>query len=440
MEYQFAARARQGERRSSELFVQNLGMSDLVPANQSPDDMVFVSEDEFGTVVAGSKSAVAEFVAEWQADFSITQRETTLSSSALDKVRSACAGILRSPDSASFLLRSESSSRAPVESVSYRRVTRSLETGRFTSNTPIPPELLAGGPQSALAAAMVISALESMIEPLQQSLDRIEDMTADILRLADAERTGDVFGRRRVLRRLTGELDNGAVLTETDWDSVSGLGPDLEIGVERLRHYSTRLLLDLRAEVAADDRADRLAKAVQKDRLGETLQLLLIAQESLFLWQRIRVERVELREGDHLPQVLESAKATLREHLAADVALVADLRSTLDTYGTLRVSEFHRKLSARRLKKNLTPLRADIDSFVTNRALQVAQWNEPKNPGVLDALRALKVAGENAVDASVETVGKAAELVQRSTESWSERRAQKSHQEGPADDKDIEKQ
>ena len=422
--------------------MQNLGMSDLVPANQSPDDMVFVSEDEFGTVVAGSKSAVAEFVGEWQANFSITQRETTLSSSALDKVRSACAGILRSPDSASFLLRSESSSRAPVESVSYRRVTRSLETGRFTSNTPIPPELLAGNPQSALAAAMVISALESMIEPLQQSLDRIEDMTADILRLADAERTGDVFGRRRVLRRLTGELDNGAVLTETDWDSVAGLGPDLEIGVERLRHYSTRLLLDLRADVAADDRADLLAKAVQKDRLGETLQLLLIAQESLFLWQRIRVERVELREADYLPQVLESAKATLREHLAADVALVADLRSTLDTYGTLRVSEFHRKLSARRLKKNLTPLRADIDSFVTNRALQVAQWNEPKNPGVLDALRALKVAGENAVDASVETVGRAAELVQRSTESWSERRARKSHQEGPADDNaiDIEKQ
>ncbi|WP_167325951.1 hypothetical protein [Rhodococcoides fascians] len=279
-----------------------------------------------------------------------------------------------------------------------------------------------------------------MIEPLQQSLDRIEDMTADILRLADAERTGDVFGRRRVLRRLTGELDNGAVLTETDWDSVSGLGPDLEIGVERLRHYSTRLLLDLRADVAADDRADLLAKAVQKDRLGETLQLLLIAQESLFLWQRIRVERVELREEEHLPQVLESAKAALREHLGADVALVADLRSTLDTYGTLRVSEFHRKLSARRLKKNLTPLRADIDSFVASRALQVAQWNEPKNPGVLDALRALKNAGDNAVDASVQTVGKAAEIVQRRTEAWSERRGNQSRQDGPADEIDIEKQ
>nr|WP_296777437.1 hypothetical protein [Rhodococcus sp. (in: high G+C Gram-positive bacteria)] len=276
-----------------------------------------------------------------------------------------------------------------------------------------------------------------MIEPLQQSLDRIEDMTADILRLADAERTGDVFGRRRVLRRLTGELDSGAMLTETDWDSVAALGPDLEIGVERLRHYSTRLLLDLRADVAADDRADLLAKAVQKDRLGETLQLLLIAQESLFLWQRIRVERVELREGDHLPQVLESAKATLREHLAADVALVADLRSTLDTYGTLRVSEFHRKLSARRLKKNLTPLRADIDSFVTSRALQVAEWNEPKNPGVLDALRALKSVGDNAVDAGVQTIGKAAEVVQRSTESWAERRVQKYNQEGPADDQGI---
>lgn len=413
-------------------------MSGLVPANQDPDDAVFVTDDEFGTVVAGSKSAVAEFVAEWQVDVSVEHREAVLAPSALDRVLSACAGILRSPNSASYLVRRESSSHVPVESVSYRRVTRSRETGRFTRNTPIPPEMLAGGPQGALAAATVISALESMIEPLQQSLDRIEGMTADILRLADAERTGDVFGRRRVLRSLTGELDNGAVLTETDWDSVAALGPDLEIGVERLRHYSTRLLLDLRAEVAADDRADLLAKAVQKDRLGETLQLLLIAQESLFLWQRIRVERVELRESEHLPQVLESARAILREHLAADVALVADLRSTLDTYGTLRVSEFHRKLSARRLKKHLTPLRADIDSFVTSRALQVAEWNEPENPGALDALRALKAVGDLAVDAGVQTVGKAAEAVQRSTESWAERRARKTEQPDPTNDVDVQ--
>ncbi|ORI21142.1 hypothetical protein [Rhodococcus sp. 1168] len=413
-------------------------MSELIPANQNPDDTVFVSEDEFGTVVAGSTSAVAEFVAEWQGNSSLAHREAVLPPSALRRVRAACAGVLRSPDSASYLIRGDSSSPAPGESVSYRRVTRSLETGRFTSNTPISPASLAGGPQIALATAAVISALESMIEPLQESLNRIEDTTADILRLADAERTGDVFGHRRVLQRLTGELDSGAVLTETDWSSVAALGPDLEIGVERLRNYSTRLLLDLRVDVAADDRADLLEKAVRKDRLGETLQLLLIAQESLFLWQRIRVERVELREDDHIPQVLESAKATLREHLAADVVLVANLRSTLGTYGTLRVSEFHRKLSARSLKKNLTPLRADIDSFVTSRALQVARWNEPTNPGVLDALRALKAAGDSAVDTGVQTVGKAAEAVQRSTESWSERRARKSQRQNPADDQLVE--
>lgn len=428
-----------GRRTSLQLFVQNGGMRDIVPAIQDPNHTVFVSEDEFGTVVAGQKTAVAEFVAEWRRDSSITHRETALSPSVLDRIRSACAGVVRSPEFASYLVRNVPQSRGPAESVSYRRVTRSLETERFTSNTPISPASMAGGPHIALATATLISALESMIEPLQASLDRLEDTTADILRLADAERTGDVFGHRRVLRRLTGELDNGAVLTETDWSSVAALGPDLEIGVERLRNYSTRLLLDLRADVAADDRADLLEKAVRKDRLGETLQLLLIAQESLFLWQRIRLERVELREHDHLPQVLESAKATLREHIAADTALVSSLRTTLDTYGTLRLSEFHRKLSARRLKKNLAPLRSDIDLFVTSRALQIAGWNEPKNPGVLDVLRAMKAVGDGAVEASVQTVGKAAEAVHRGSESWIDRRTRKSQEEDPADDLQVEK-
>ncbi|MCP9274039.1 hypothetical protein [Mycolicibacterium arenosum] len=48
----------------------------------------------------------------------------------------------------------------------------------------------------------------------------------------------------------------------------------------------------------------------------------MIAQESLFNWQRIRIARVEATQPDHLQQVLDDARELLARQLAEDDAMI----------------------------------------------------------------------------------------------------------------------
>lgn len=70
-------------------------------------------------------------------------------------------------------------------------------------------------------------------------------------------------------------------LRYTRTTSDTALGADLEVGVERLRFHAQKLLDSL--DASPSTRADQLADVLRKGRLLETLQLLIVAQQSLFL-------------------------------------------------------------------------------------------------------------------------------------------------------------
>jgi hypothetical protein len=72
-------------------------------------------------------------------------------------------------------------------------------------------------------------------------------------------------------------------LRYTRTTSDTALGADLEVGVERLRFHAQKLLDSLDAEASPSTRADQLADVLRKGRLLETLQLLIVAQQPLFL-------------------------------------------------------------------------------------------------------------------------------------------------------------
>ena len=165
------------------------------------------------------------------------------------------------------------------------------------------------------------------------------------------------------------------------------LGTDLEVGVERLREYAVRLVAELPVGARADDRAVRLDRVVRAGRLGEVLQLLVVAEQSLYLWQRVRLEQVRSREPDLLGHAVADADGVLAEHARADGELVTGLRSRLREYGELRVREFHRIFSGRRLHVQLAALREDLDEFSTARGLQIEAWEPLVAPTARDALR-----------------------------------------------------
>jgi hypothetical protein len=63
-----------------------------------------------------------------------------------------------------------------------------------------------------------------------------------------------------------------------------------------------------------------------------------VAEQSLYLWQRPRVERVQRTEPEYLGQAIAGAHAALAEHWQADSELADNLHRTLNDYGALRPS------------------------------------------------------------------------------------------------------
>lgn len=354
---------------------------------------VVVAEDPNGALLIGDDSAIAEFVARWQAEGAEVVAHSKVTGMGRVAAISKAADLGFTGASAVHYVRLHKAVGTAKGETAVIRMWVKAANGKIISNKAISPATLARtNPAATLGMIAVRAALTQAVEEITDAVERVEGKTDDVLRLANADRTGDVNGHYRLLRRRVAQLDQGAQLTDTDWSTVASLGPALEVGVERLRAYATRLVGDLPAGLKADERAERLDKAVQEGKLAETLRLLIVAEQSLYLWQRLRVERVEHSEPEHLDQAIAGAHATLAEHLHADAGLVEQLRMVLREYGVLQPLEFYRKLSGRKLRKHVGELRGDLDYFVQARGIQVGTWDPMITPTARDAISAAKVA------------------------------------------------
>ncbi|OBB22793.1 hypothetical protein A5763_21745 [Mycolicibacterium fortuitum] len=352
--------------------------------------------DEFGAVVIGTDDELTKFAQRWQeADGPGTV--AILSENDIQRLIQVAPQLIGAAKTARYVfgpaLWRQANGPAPGTLVTYHRMTRSASTGKILANPRVvmPPGAAAGaagGPPVMLALAGIEIALNQLADRIEARLDVIEDKVDEVLRLASAQRLGDVYGHLRLLKRRLSEVSGGNHLTNTDWSSIASLGTDLEVGVERLRRHALHLLASLRPDDPADKRADTLKGVVEKGRLSETLQLLLVAQQSLYMWQRLRLERVSSAEPDFLPQTIESARTTLREQLDADRELAVQLRSTMHKYAALRVTEVHHRLAARTLTKYREPLAEMVDRFIDIRGLQVDGWLGVPHATFRDALTA----------------------------------------------------
>jgi hypothetical protein len=139
----------------------------------------------------------------------------------------------------------------------------------------------------------------------------------------------------------------------------------------------------------AQERSQRLRVAVDESRIGQLLQLLVVAEDSLYLWQTVRIQRAQVSEPEHSPDVISSAKAQMRDDLKADGEVIKDLRKALISYGELRPLEVHGFRSRHRLQHDLERCRCDLDQFVEARRLQVEAWPDIRQPTLRDARQEL---------------------------------------------------
>lgn len=269
----------------------------------------------------------------------------------------------------------------------FRMMTRSADN-KFMQQLQWRPAAL--GPQQLTSIQMigVQLALKAAISEVEDSVHRVEGKVETVLQLAKANRAGDVLGTGTIVNRKVAYLEKHGSLPDADWDAVAGLGPTLNVTVEQLRNHVTRVLESLDPSLAVQDRAEKLAAAVDNSLIGETLSLLVVAEESLYKWQRLRLARVEATQPEHLPQVIQDARDLLMHQTTEDGKLYQLAHRVIDEFAKTSAIDGFRFRSVKQLIRDRDKLQADLDAFAGARRHQLDVWTALEAPGVREAVDA----------------------------------------------------
>lgn len=277
----------------------------------------------------------------------------------------------------------------------FFRMTTVGSGGQFLQQLQWRPVSL--GPTQMLSVQMIAlqMALKMAIAEVNESIKRVEGKVESVLKLAEADRIGDVRGQYATVVRMTRNLDRTGVLPATDWQSIAALGPDLIVVIEKLRAHVERTLDAFDASKPVQDRADVLKQAVEEKSIGATLNLLVLAEDSLNNWQRLRIARVQDVEPEHRQHVLDDAFDLLATQVAQDGALYRRATEVLETYRQTKAVDGFRYWSVRDIVKHSQSLKEDLDAFARARRHQLDDWQEIAVPSFGDAAsHVLGVAGE----------------------------------------------
>lgn len=277
---------------------------------------------------------------------------------------------------------SRSAARAPE----LRLLTRRPD-GTFLSNDLVDPALLLKlNPKVMLVSAALETLVQSLAD-IREALEEVKENIQELLKQSEADRLGDIYGRNKVLRRVIRGLDQGAPLTSADWDALASMGPDLQIGTERLRHYLKVSFHDLDYAAAPAKRAKQLQQFMESGCFVDQLKLLVVAEESLALYHRIRLERVRQTEPEAIAQTVSSIQHVLESNIEEDMALATQLNEVIEDFAVLRPAEGLGIRVRGKLEKLRVELKESSDAFVRHRAGQVADWELGEHANVQDAFR-----------------------------------------------------
>jgi hypothetical protein len=281
----------------------------------------------------------------------------------------------------------------------YRMMTRGAD-GKFLKQLQWKSTSLS--PQRLISVQMIAVqiGLTTAIAQVDESVRRVEGKVDAVLALAEANRAGDVIGNHTTVARLVRYLDKNGSLPDALWESVAGLGTSLAATVEQLRNYAGRVLaaLDPSQESLAD-RATALRNAIKNSKFGETLDLLIVAEESLYLWQRLLIARVGATQRDHLETVIEDSRHLLREHFELDGQLYQKAKAVIEETARRDDLDGFRFITVQKLTHDRDTLGAFLDDFARARRHQAETWKPLEDPGVLEAASA-------SVEKAVESTGR----------------------------------
>ncbi len=246
------------------------------------------------------------------------------------------------------------------------------------------------GPEAMMSAQLIAMqmALKSAVAEMEDAVRRVEDKVEAVLEVARAQRAGDVLGNNLTVTRMVDSLAKYGSLPDAYWDSVAALGPALNVTVEQLRNHVTRSLASFDHTMAVQQRAEKLRNAMNDNRIGDALSLLVIAEESLHKWRRLSLARIESTQPEQLLRAIDEARELVERHLGEDLRIYRDAKDVLDRFGKLSAIDGFRFSSVRALARQQCALREELDSFAKAPHQQVQTWEDFHIPSVLDAAMA----------------------------------------------------
>lgn len=359
-------------------------------------DSVVVMEQAGVIVLGGPSALVAELIA---ADPVLREAAPLpLAGGAASGAMTSLAGLMGSPDAKQVVFQlddkgMEMYQRGTLVSKGegWTRTFGKAADGTFSGHGAIKPLMLA--PQQILTAQLAITtvALTAAIREVQEAVERVERKVDVLKDLVEADRLGAILGAHRSLHRRAEQLDFNGAISDTDWSAIDGLGVEIEQQIESLRSFVRK-----RLQAAHDEGmriADRRDAISYVEELAETLKLLVVAQDSLFLFQQLRLVRIRDRE----PHLLDAAITEANELLAAqkreDLELLAAVRAIVSGRVEVKALEIHRFMSARGVIATASTVDESLAAFSTQRTLSYERIDIPPVPGVADAMGELRGRG-----------------------------------------------
>lgn len=290
----------------------------------------------------------------------------------------------------------ESGALSAVGDGFYRLFGRAAD-GTITGHGALQP--LAMAPQQAMAVqlAFVTLALTAAIKEVQEAVERVEEKV-DLLRdLLEADRDGEIIGANRALRRRAEHVGFDGTMSDTDWHSIDDSGVEVEQQIERLRSFIRKRL------AAAEDEGRKISgrlEAVDHARdVSETLALLVVAQDSLVLFQQLRVLRIKATQPEFAQAAIDEARSLLDRHFDEDTDLLVRVRTLVAERVDVKALEMVHFITAGSIVRLASQVDDSLAWFASQRGLPYEAIEVPALPEAAEMVdeareRALAIASE----------------------------------------------
>lgn len=304
---------------------------------------------------------------------------------------------------------------------------------RFAGNLRFDQVSFAPEQALALQSAAVSLALRSAIADVQAAVERVEDKIEDVQRHLRAQLNGDVIGTLRHLERVATSTQERGFLLEADWASVAGVRVDISRNLERLRDFVVRQAGDIDARSRLPKREAKLDDFLEPGGGRDQLNLVLVSEHSLHLWEMLRVAQVRQREPQHVESAIADARRSLAQERRRNEELVASVMSHVDELRRVRPLEFHRVFSAREMRQTAADIHESLQDFAQAARLPLPELSETVLPTVKDArdevrarafntARGAKALGATAARTGSSVIGKSRDSVRRRAQRTEPRR------------------